>query len=429
VTRTVVKCLLVDDLEENLLALTALLSRADVHVLQARSGVEALELLLAHDVALAIIDVQMPGMDGFELAELMRGSERTRHVPIILVTAGVRDQHRLFTGYDIGAVDFLYKPIEPRILANKAEVFFQLYRQKQQLVQELNERTETLRLNEMFAAVLGHDLRTPLGAIITAAQLLELHAADDLTREIAARTLSSGKRMNRLIDDMLDFARARLAGGIPLNRAAADLGALVQRAAQEHQTTFPDRRIDINCRGDLNGHWDADRLAQVVSNIIGNALQHGRDGEPVQVRLDGIHPDAVTREVVNAGPIDPSVLPRLFEPFRGGRRQNGRHEGLALGLYIAQHIVHAHDGRIAVDAENGTHAVFSVTVPRQPPTLAANRSPRPANRALDPLAKGAAHRQPHAVLQLHREVAVALGKEFGDTVDPYHGRSMDAHEQ
>ena len=149
-TPTQVKCLLVDDLDENLLALSALLRRDDVQVLQARSGIEALELLLVHDVALAIIDVQMPGMDGFELAELMRGSERTRHVPIILVTAGVRDQHRLFQGYDTGAVDFLYKPIEPRILANKAEVFFQLYRQKQQLMQELAERTETLRLNEMF---------------------------------------------------------------------------------------------------------------------------------------------------------------------------------------------------------------------------------------------------------------------------------------
>ena len=127
------KCLLVDDLEENLLALSALLRRDDVEVLEARSGAEALELLLAHDVALALLDVQMPDMDGFELAELMRGSERTRHVPIIFVTAGARDQHRLFKGYEAGAVDFLYKPIEPHILQNKADVFFQLHRQKQQL--------------------------------------------------------------------------------------------------------------------------------------------------------------------------------------------------------------------------------------------------------------------------------------------------------
>src|SRR5579862_233655 len=175
-----VKCLLVDDLEENLLALAALLRREDVEILEARSGAEALELLLAHEVALAFLDVQMPEMDGFELAELMRGSERTRHVPLIFITAGPRDQHRMFKGYEAGAVDFLYKPIEPHILKNKADVFFQLYRQKQQLAQELRERTETLRLNEMFTAVLGHDLRNPLGAILLSAELLERRAENDI---------------------------------------------------------------------------------------------------------------------------------------------------------------------------------------------------------------------------------------------------------
>ena len=135
---TRVKCLLVDDLEENLLALSALLRQDDVELLQARSGEQALELLLVHDVALALLDVQMPDMDGFTLAELMRGMERTRNVPIIFVTAGARDPHRVFQGYDAGAVDFLYKPIEPHVLRNKAEVFFQLHRQKLQLAEQLH---------------------------------------------------------------------------------------------------------------------------------------------------------------------------------------------------------------------------------------------------------------------------------------------------
>ena len=122
----VVKCLLVDDLRGEPAGAVGAAAQDDVEILQARSGAEALELLLLHDVALALLDVQMPDMDGFELAELMRGSERTRHVPIIFVTAGARDQHRLFKGYETGAVDFLYKPIEPHILRNKADVFFQL---------------------------------------------------------------------------------------------------------------------------------------------------------------------------------------------------------------------------------------------------------------------------------------------------------------
>ena len=356
-----VKCLLVDDLEENLLALSALLRRDDVEILTARSGVAALDLLLTHEVALALVDVQMPDMDGFELAELMRGSERTRHVPLIFVTAGSRDQHRMFKGYDTGAVDFLYKPIEPLILQNKADVFFELARQRQQLQKELHERTETLRLNEMFAAVLGHDLRTPLGAMLTAADLLKHHSTDPFVQEIAGRLHSSGKRMNRMIEDMLDLARARLAGGIPITRAPADIGALVNRVVQEHQTASGSR-VTVDHDGNLEGEWDADRLSQVLSNLVGNALQHGKRDEPVQVRIDGSGRDAVIVWVTNAGTIDPQVLPYIFDPFRGGQR---RPLGLGLGLFIAQQIVHAHHGSIDVDRDNATHTVFSVHVPRR----------------------------------------------------------------
>src|SRR6202012_3485994 len=125
--------LLVDDLEENLLSLEALLRREGLILLKARSGHEALELLLKYEVALALLDVQMPGMDGFELAELMRGTERTSHVPIIFLTAGSADWQRRFRGYEAGAVDFLHKPIESDILRSKAKVFFDLYRQQQLL--------------------------------------------------------------------------------------------------------------------------------------------------------------------------------------------------------------------------------------------------------------------------------------------------------
>ena len=125
--------LLVDDLEENLLSLEGLLRREDLRLLKARSGDQALELLLQNDVALALIDVQMPGLNGFELAELMRGNERTRRIPIIFVTAGAADGQRRFRGYEAGAVDFIQKPIEPDILRSKADVFFELYRQRQQI--------------------------------------------------------------------------------------------------------------------------------------------------------------------------------------------------------------------------------------------------------------------------------------------------------
>ena len=359
-----VKCLLVDDLEENLLALSALLRRDDVELLTARSGAEALELLLEHEVALALLDVQMPDMDGFQLAEFMRGTERTRHVPIIFVTAGARDQHRLFKGYDSGAVDFLYKPIEAHILRNKADVFFQLHLQKQQLAQELRERTETLRLNEMFTAVLGHDLRNPLSAVLAATYLLR-RSADPLALKTAAQIEASSLRMQRMIEDLLDLARARLGSGIAIHPDHADLGTVVARVAQEHQAAWPDRPILVSPRGDLTGRWDPDRLAQVVSNLVGNAVQHGDAGSPVEVMLDGSDPAQVGLTVVNAGRIPPQILPSLFDPFRSGRHRNGRSGGLGLGLYIVQQIVQAHGGRITVQSGEGGLTEFRVVMPRQ----------------------------------------------------------------
>ena len=266
-----VTCLLVDDVDDNLLALSMVMRSDQVEVLTARSGVEALDLLLRHDVALALVDVQMPNMDGFELAELMRGSERTRHVPIIFLTAGNRDSHRLFKGYGAGAVDFLYKPVDPDILRSKAEIFFQLHRQKRQLAQELTERTETLRLNEMFVAVLGHDLRNPLSSIIAGCDLMGRWTEEESVKELAGRCLEAGTRMSRMIDALLDLTRARLGGGIPLEREPADLGALFDRLLDEYSTALGKRHFACRRVGRLDGFWDSDRLVQAMSNLVGNA--------------------------------------------------------------------------------------------------------------------------------------------------------------
>ncbi|WP_446719275.1 hybrid sensor histidine kinase/response regulator [Herbaspirillum sp. WKF16] len=360
-----VKFLLVDDLEENLLALSALLQRDDVELLVARSGFEALELLLVHEVALAFIDVQMPVMDGFELAELIRGSERTRNIPLIFVTAGMRDERRMFKGYETGAVDFLYKPIEPHILRNKAEVFFQLYRQKQQLALELRERTETLRLNEMFVAILGHDLRNPLGAVLMAATLLQRTYREEVAQKASQQIINSSKRMAKLIENMLDLARARLAGGIGLTRESARLGEVVERVVQEYQATYPDCVIERKIQGEDAGHWDADRLGQVAANLLGNALQHGTPGRPVRIGIDGRDEQWLALTVANEGVIPAQVLPNIFDPFRGGERVYGRNEGLGLGLYIAQQVVAAHGGEIGVRSDGEAQTVFTVRIPRR----------------------------------------------------------------
>ena len=361
VERTKVKCLLVDDLEDNLVALSAVLRRSGVEIFTARSGAEALELLLKHDMALAILDVQMPEMDGFELAELMRSSQRTQHVPIIFVTAGSRDPLRLFRGYDQGAVDFLYKPIEAPILLSKAEVFFDMYRQRQQLAEELKSRTQALQLNEMCMGVLGHDLRNPLNAILLNAKVLTLGDGSD-AHERATSIIESGERMARMIEDLLDVTRARLGGGLNATRVSVDIRPVIEAVVNEHRAAHSANTVTLEVNGDFNGCWDSDRVAQAVSNIIGNAIEHGEAAGNIHVELDGTASDYVLIKVGNRGEISPELLPSIFDPF-SFRNMHSRRSGLGLGLFIVQQIVQAHNGNIDVQSKDG-FTVIGINLPR-----------------------------------------------------------------
>lgn len=359
-----IKCLLVDDVPENLIALEALLAGDRVEVLKAQSGPQALELLLTHpDVALALLDVQMPDMNGFELAELIRGSERTRHIPLIFITAGSREHNWQFRGYESGAVDFLYKPIDPYMLKTKANVFFELHERRRALAQQLEERTEALRVNEMFMAVLSHDLRTPLQAIVMGASLLQRQSDDARVGSLATRMLQSSERMSRLIEDLLDVTRIRQAGGLTLVPTRFDLESLVNRTLDELRTGFAERQIESSFKGDLTGNWDGERLAQVLANLLGNALHHGTREAPVRVDVDGTAADEVVITVSNGGTIPPELLPHLFNPFRSGARPAGGHHGLGLGLFIAQQIVLSHGGRIHAESRDDITR-FCVALPR-----------------------------------------------------------------
>ena len=484
-----VKLLLVDDLDENLLALDALLARPELELLKARSGTEALELLLVHDVALALVDVQMPEIDGFELAELMRGSERTRTVPIIFVTAGARESQRVFQGYDAGAVDFLFKPIDPRILRHKVDTFVELHRQRLQLaaqveiireseefrrriiessqdliavldasgsvlslntkgqevfgseraaerlrwmalwesapeaercfelarsgetarfqgrgvlaqfvdrfwdvvvtpmrdargrvekvlavardvteLQRLNEElTATLRLNETFVAAVGHDLRTPLNSIVLSVELLSKGsgaAEREGEQRVVERLRTSARRMSKMIDELFDLARARLSGGIPVQlEEGVDLHGIAEKISSELAATAPERSIELRRLGDTRGRWDADRIGQVLSNLLGNAARHGREG-PIVLTIDGSHPFEAVVTVSNSGRIPDEVISSLFEPFRRGSARASSTEGLGLGLFIVQQIVQAHGGEITARSE-GDVTTFRVVLPRK----------------------------------------------------------------
>lgn len=398
----IVKILLVDDLRENLIALEALLrsspagaptgaGRDGLELLSARSGREALELLLVHDVALALIDMQMPEMDGLELAELMRGSQRTRHVPIIFVTAGTRDQQRMFRGYEVGAVDFLYKPIEPVLLGHKVATFVDLHRQRLERERLADELREMLRLNEMFVAAVSHDLRSPLSTLLMGASVLHGKLPDPTLERTLARMRSSAERMRGMLDELYDLARVRLGGGIAIEPSLTDLGRLARRVADELGVAHPERRLVVEGEvGSSEGHWDEARLAKVLSNLIGNALRHGEPTQPVRVRWHGAA-DALVLEVHNGGVIPSSVREHLFDPFRGGTRAR---DGLGLGLYIVRQIVAAHAGSIDVASTEREGTTFRVRLPRHPPSGAVSLDVQ--SEAPSPLGGSAAQAMPPA---------------------------------
>ena len=346
------KILIVDDVPENLVALEALLRRDGLEILRARSGAEALEQLLVHEVALALLDVQMPELDGFELAELMRGAERTKHVPIVFVTAGSKDPARVFKGYETGAVDFLFKPIDPFMLRSKVDVFLELARQRRELA-------HALQLNETFVGILGHDLRSPLGAIIAGTEILKGDLTDERHQKVLQRMTSSSRRMREMIEQLLDLTRVRLGGGLAgaISRVRVETRELVLRAIEELRIAHPDREIRFE-GPTCAAIGDPARLLQLFSNLLGNAIVHGTPGTPVTTRL-ACHGDAVELRIHNAGAIPPARLATLFEPFRA---RSGT-SGLGLGLYIAREIARAHGGAIDVESSEGAGTTFTVRLP------------------------------------------------------------------
>jgi len=348
---------------ENLVALEALLRRDGLTILAARSGAAALELLLVHEVSLALVDVQMPEMDGFELAELMRGAERTKRVPIIFITAGTRDPQRVFKGYDTGAVDFLFKPVDPHILHTKVNVFLELARQRQELA-------SALRLNEMFVAVVGHDLRNPLGAFTSGLELLDMDLSDPVQRKTLARMTDASHRMVEMIEQLLDLSRARLGGGVGFLRALQPVAvdALVLRAIDELRAAHPGRDISLTSSGDCSTSGDPERLLQLFSNIVSNAVMHGATDASVVVSVAGTDRDIIVR-VRNDGAIPSEQIATLFEPFRN-RARGASSNGLGLGMYISRQIAKAHGGDITVEAA-GDRTVVTILLPRTAATTSA----------------------------------------------------------
>lgn len=366
--------LLVDDLEENLLSLEAVLKGEDVILLKARSGDEALELLLRHDVALALLDVHMPNMDGFELAEFMRGNERTRHIPIIFVTAGTADAQRRFRGYEAGAVDFIQKPIEADVLRSKAKVFFDLHRQRQ-IVAAQRDKLESAsqgllaadrRKNE-FLAVLAHELRNPVASLHGGLTLLERHEGTARTTAIRDEMRRRVHHLARLVEDLLDISRIT-EGKISLQKEQIELRTVLEHAVELNREQLNAGGHNFSLAVPESPIWleaDMVRMTQVISNLLSNAAKYTPAGGSIELRArcdDGWAEIAVEDDGLG---IPLALQDRIFEIFGQVEAHRQQSEGgLGIGLSLVKQLVELHGGAISVESRGeGQGSTFTVRVP------------------------------------------------------------------
>jgi hypothetical protein len=380
-----VNVLLVDDQPANLLALEAMLQDLGQNLVKAGSGREALKWLLSNDCAVILLDVKMPEMDGFETAELIRQRDRSRHTPIIFLTAADRTHTHAVRGYAIGAVDYLVKPVVPEFVRSKVAVFVELaktaellrqqterLRASEQEARELADARATLvadleqknREMETFSYTVSHDLRAPLRRIESFGRALaetQADRLDDEGRRYLARIRSCSQDMAKLIDAVLHLSRVARAD---LRRQEVDLSALAHAIIERLRET-DDRSVDVRIRPALLAEGDGQLLRIALENLLDNAWKFTRHQPEPRIELGVTHlpgePAYFVRD--NGAGFDMSYAERLFTPFQR-LHLSSEFPGTGIGLATVQRIVNRHGGRIWAEGSVGQGATFLFTLGR-----------------------------------------------------------------
>ena len=403
------KILIVDDKSENLFALSATLKSLDAEVIMAESGDEALKNTLNHSFALAILDVQMPEMDGYELAEFIRSEETTKHLPIIFLSAVYSDDHHIFRGYSAGAVDFVVKPYEPRVLINKVQFFLDLDRQKNELqdykdhLEELvNERTEELkgamidleeeiaerkrtekelkiakekaeesdRLKSVFLANISHEIRTPMNGILGFASFLkEPDLSGEEQQEFISIIESSGERMLNIINDLIDISKIE-SGQMSVSSMDVSVNKLTETLYIFFKPEAEKKGLQIFLKNALPLSEDVvktdyEKLYAILTNLIKNAIKYTDEGrvEFGYEKKNGV----VEFYVKDTGiGIDDNRHEDIFKRFIQVQQGPNRfYEGAGLGLAITKAYVELLAGKIWVKSEEGKGSRFYFTIPHE----------------------------------------------------------------
>jgi signal transduction histidine kinase len=373
----IVKLLLVDDRKENLLSLEVILANRDYVFVRANSGKEALKILMKErDFAIILLDVQMPVMDGFETAELIRSSETLRNIPIIFLTASLNTPEHIFKGYQSGAVDYMLKPLSSEILQAKVAVFADLHKKTKELKiqsknlkmlnSELEKRSSELsRINqelEKFAYVASHDMQEPLRTITSYIQLLENKlnpVLDEESKEFMGFVVNASLRMRSIIVDLLEYSRINKADK---NFDRVDCSDVLRSVTDNLQKTIQDNKakIDFNALPVLNANYN--QMVQLFQNLIGNAIKFkGAEDPVVRISFKELEGHYLFTVEDNGIGIEQKYANKIFEVFQR-LHTSDQYPGTGIGLAICMKIVEIHDGRIWMTSELGQGTRFYFTI-------------------------------------------------------------------
>jgi signal transduction histidine kinase len=356
--------LAVDDCPENLRLLVEGLVARGLEVRVAPSGAFALAAVSARLPDAILLDVTMPGMDGYEVCSRLKADERTREVPVIFVSA-LNETADKVRGFEAGAVDFVTKPFQLDEVEARVRTHIELRRARGELAASYAKLKELERLRDELTRLIVHDMRSPLGALIGSLQMLRRSLATDARTEDLEDVdlaLRGGAGLLRMVNDLIDVSRLE-AAAFPISRRRCGLRAVVLAAEAEVRGLARDRPIRVD-GPELHGDWDEDLVRRVVENLLANAFKFSPPDRPVHVSIvDEVEPMVRVRDE-GAG-VPPAVLPRLFEKFvSSDAGPGGRIRSAGIGLYFCKLAVEAHGGRIGVESEPGKGSTFWFTLPR-----------------------------------------------------------------
>lgn len=379
-----VKILIVDDKQSNLIAMQAGLKGCGYEIIEALSGKEALRLVKEHSFACILLDVQMPFMDGFETAIHIRRSPLSQNTPIIFATAIHRTEEYEEFGYGAGAVDYLFKPINTKILQAKVAIFVALYLQSEEIknknllleeaLVKANENKalkDALSARDEFISMASHELKTPITPLTLQMQtfidLMERGGFDSVEPERLLRMLKTSQgqvgRLSRLVNELVDVSRTST-DKLELNKSKFDLCSLIKKVVVDfaEEIERSGSSVSLEAHGTIEGYWDAFRIEQIVVNLLINSLKYGLR-KPVRIEVSKVNENSVKFCFYDQGiGIAEENLKRIFNRFERAV-SNTNYSGLGLGLYISEQIVLRHNGKITVESELEKGSAFIVELP------------------------------------------------------------------